>query len=466
MKHISFLSTLILLAASAIAQITGSWQGTLQVPGAQLPLIIHIEEKEGAVAVKLDSPNQNTFGLAATTASYTGGEFSFSITALMLNYEGTLSEDAATINGTFKQGTFSTPLNFSRITEENAAAAAPRRPQEPKPPFPYQIEEVTFTDTTDQVRLAGTLTLPKDVTHPPVVVLISGSGPQDRNEEIFNHKPFWVIADYLSRNGIGVLRYDDRGVGQSETGEHPEQVTSAHLANDALAAYTFLKQRGHQQVGLVGHSEGGMIAPMIAAEHPDVSFIVLLAGPGITGDSLLALQTYLMGKAEGLPEETARWNQQFFGDFLQYVKNYKGSNPDEDFSQKLDELLSGAPGQQLGEAEKQSIRQTTLAMVQNEWMRYFIAFDPAPYLSKVNCPVLAINGTLDMQVPYRENLAGIEAALKQAGNKHYKIVPAEGLNHLFQHATTGGGSEYGTIEETFAPEIMSLMQQWIKEQVK
>jgi len=310
---------------------------------------------------------------------------------------------------------------------------------------------VIIDNVHDGVKLAGTLTMPSEGKAFAAVVLITGSGPQDRNEEILGHKPFLLIADYFTRQGIAVLRYDDRGTAKS-TGNFSAS-TTADFANDAEAAIAFLQTRKEidpHKIGLLGHSEGGMIAPMIASRNKDVAFIVLMAGPGLKGSDLLLLQTAGVARsmgasdmqialASGMNKKIYAWAQ---------LEGTAGTDSITVFLIKS--------GQSKEVAEKNA------KIATSAWLKYFLALDPAPYLSKVTCPVLAINGTKDIQVPCKEDLEVIRTNLEKAGNKHFTIHEFEGLNHLFQHCIKCTVGEYGTLEETMDPEVLKYMGDWLK----
>lgn len=351
------------------------------------------------------------------------------------------------ITGIFVASTKSTP------EEEN-------RPQTPKPPFPYQSEDVSFINSLEGNTLAGTLTLPgMNKTH-PVYVMITGSGAQNRDEEIFGHKPFLVIADYLARNGIATLRMDDRGVGESSPGKPTD--TTADFATDIEAAVKFLKKRGYKNIGLIGHSEGGLIAEMVASEDRDVKNIILLAAPGQNGNDLLTLQNEKIEQAENVPAKEIAADVKIKKEFFDFVRNYHGNNFKSDattyfnkFFQENSNLIPMEQQQPLAEA---------LINAMTPWMQYFLKTTPPRYLVKIKIPVLALDGSLDTQVPAKENLAAISEGLTKARNKDFKIVEISGLNHLFQSAKTGAPSEYATIEETFSPRALEIIKDWILKQ--
>jgi len=344
-----------------------------------------------------------------------------------------------------------------------------KRPQEPKEPFPYNSEEVLFENATDNVVLAGTLTFPKEGNNFPAVVMITGSGGQNRNEELLGHKPFLVIADYLTRNGIAVLRFDDRGIAQS-TGDHLT-ATSEDFAKDILAALDFLKSRNEinkTKIGLIGHSEGGIIAPLAAIQSNDVAFIIMMAGLGIPGDSILYLQGELIQRAEGTSEEEIQKSVKLQREIFSIVKN---SNDDEKLETDLKEkfyseyaTMTEEEKSKLGDPEVYLNMQ--IKTITSPWFKYFLRFDPVPVLEKVKCPVLAINGEKDLQVPPKENLDAIESALKKGGNNKFEVKMLPGLNHLFQTSTTGKISEYSQIEETISPVALETMLEWLMKTTK
>jgi pimeloyl-ACP methyl ester carboxylesterase len=359
----------------------------------------------------------------------------------------------------------SLPLQLKRLEKLEEA----RRPQEPKKPYPYKEEEVSFENKAVGITLGGTLTTPETGSPFPAVVLITGSGPENRNEEVFGHKPFLVLADYLTRQGIAVLRCDDRGVGKSGGDSHT--ATTVDLATDAQASFEYLKTRKDidpKRIGLLGHSEGGVIAPIVANETPDVAFVVLMAGTGLPGDSILMLQSWLAAKAEGAADTTLAKNAVVERTTLNIVKNERDTAV---AAAKLRPLLKQEMAQ-MSPNDSQALNSSDQAVEQevkqvlSPWFRYFVSYDPRPALMKLKQPVLAINGSKDVQVAPKENLAAIEAALKAGGNKDYLVKELPGLNHLFQTANTGGVSEYAKIEETISPSALSVMGDWILAHVR
>lgn len=326
-----------------------------------------------------------------------------------------------------------------------------------------------FENKNANITLAGTLTYPKEGENFPVVILVSGSGPQNRNEELLGHKPFLVIADFLTRNGIAVLRYDDRGVGKS-TGDF-SSATTLDFVGDALSAVDFLKSKDQinkNLIGIIGHSEGGLIAPLAAVQSDDVAFIIMMAGPGLRGKEILVLQTELILSANGEPEDEikkgAGLNEQLYGILLSEKDSASVSSQLRDVFERAYIEMTDKEKTQIG--SKDIFMERQFSMMQSPWFKYFLAYDPYETLTKVSCPVLAINGEKDLQVPSKENLAMIEKAFKEAEKENYKLVELPGLNHLFQTAKTGSPMEYSTIEETISPSALNVIKDWILENTK
>ena len=355
------------------------------------------------------------------------------------------------------------------LTKEQIAKEVVKRPQEPTKPYPYYSEEVTFTNSQANITLAGTLTLPKKEGIFPAVILITGSGPQNRDEEIMGHKPFLVLSDYLTRQGIAVLRYDDRGVAQSK-GDF-KTGTTVDFATDAESAVAYLKGRKEiiqNKIGLVGHSEGGIIAPMVASRNKGVNFIVLLAGTGMRGDKILLLQQELIGRAAGKPEtEITKTREANTRAFELVLKSKTTEALTTDLTGLLTEILKDNPdsGKPSGMSNADYIA-LQVKQITAPWMQYFIKYDPVGALEKVKCPVLAIDGEKDLQVPGKENLLAIEKAVKKGGNQQVTTKLFPNMNHLFQECKTGSPAEYSQIEQTFSPIAMEVVAKWILQQAK
>jgi hypothetical protein len=438
--------------------LSGNWNGKLDVGGKSLRLVFSVVPTDSGYASTMDSPDQGVKGIPVDRTLVRQDSVYFEIKAARIEYSGELKNGV--ITGTFRQSGHELPLNLSRGSVD---VSVPKRPQTPVPPFPYYTEDVYFTNTGAGIRLSGTLTLPKKEGTFPVVVLISGSGPQNRDEELLGHKPFLVLADHLTRNGIGVLRFDDRGVGSS--GGSFEKATTADFATDVEHAVAYLKTRSEvdkKRIGLIGHSEGGIIAPLVASRTKDVKFIVMLAGTGIPGDQLLLLQQYLIGKAGGAGEEKLRKNEAINREVFALVG--RSNNLDEldsSLTQLLARRLKDFPEEKPEGMSGQDFIRAQVKGVANTWMYHFLRYDPAPALTRVTCPVLALNGMKDLQVPARENLDAIRRALDKAGNRQFSIREYPGLNHLFQECVTGSPDEYATIEQTMAPVVLNDISGWI-----
>jgi dienelactone hydrolase len=433
----------------------GNWLGTLATPAARLRLALTVaHDSGGGLTAILTSIDQGNAKIPATLTVH-GDTLVASMPMARASYTAVLSPANDSLRGAFDQGV-SLPMNMGR------AAALPvlSRPQEPRPPFPYRAEDVTFASVPG-VRLAGTLIRPDGAGPFPTVVFVTGSGPQDRNEELLGHKPFLVIADYLARHGIASLRYDDRGFAKS-TGNF-QAATSADFADDAEAAVRWVRGQpdiAPDHVGIIGHSEGGLIAPMVAARSKDVAFIVLLSGPGVPGDSILLLQQALIAAASGVPQalidRNGDANRRIFNEIKQARDSADAAARVTAISKRM---VATLPPEEQALATSQL--EEAKAQVLSSWMRAFIVYDPRPALRRVHVPVLALGGTLDLQVPDKENLAAIDTALKAAGNTDYRIVEMPRLNHLFQTATTGSPNEYSTISETFSPAALDIIATWI-----
>jgi pimeloyl-ACP methyl ester carboxylesterase len=431
------------------SDIDGDWLGTLDTGMGKLRLLLHLINTEDGLTATMDSLDQGANGLPVTSIARTGASLKFEMKGIGGAYDGTISADLSTFNGTWTQGGKSWPLAFKRV--RNAAELELRRPQNPVKPYPYREEEVSYSNPTAKIELAATLTIPPGKGPFPAVLLIVGSGPHDRDETLMGHKPFVVLADYLTRKGIAVLRADKRGVGKS--GGDYSKAVMADFASDAEAGVAYLKTRvevNSHKIGLVGHSEGGIEAPMAATHDPDVAFIVMMAGPGVPGDEILQQQVVLIGRAAGKSQEEVEKDAAIQKEVLATVKK---DEDDAALEKDLRAVMAGkVPEAQMG---------MQIKIVSSPWFRDFLRYDPAATLSKVTCPVLDINGEKDLQVPPEQNLPAIRKALAAGGNKNFEVVELPGLNHLFQTAKTGGVDEYGDIEETMSPVALEKVASWI-----
>ncbi|TDP02398.1 hypothetical protein EV145_103386 [Flavobacterium sp. 245] len=434
-------------------EVQGQWNGLLKVPGTQLRIVFHVNKTETGYSATMDSPDQKAIGIPMEKATFENSVLKLEMPKALISYEGTLNKDNIIV-GKFTQGGQSLELNLSKEIIQKKVYA---RPQEPQKPYPYYTEDVKFENKTDKVVLAGTLSLPKKEGNFPAVILISGSGGQNRDGETLGHKPFLVLADFLTKNGFAVLRFDDRGVAQS-TGDI-SKATTADFARDVQAGVDYLQTReeiNKNKIGLIGHSEGGVIAPIVAGNSKTIDFIVLLAGPGLRGDKLLLLQKEAIERESGVSESEIQKSQEIFRgaydiiiassandeNLKKNVKDYFASKYDENFAKSL------------------------TAQITNNWMYYFLRMDPAANLAKVKCPVLALNGTKDLQVPATVDLEAIKKTLLKAGNKNVTTKELANLNHAFQECKTGSPEEYEKNEQTFSPLALEEIASWMVLQTK
>jgi len=438
------------------------WQGKLSISGIELRLVFKIYNSEDKLQVHLDSPDQGAKNIKGDVDYYNEDSVKFSFAQINGRYEGKF-ENENLIKGKWYQAA----LNLDLILGKVDKVVEVKRPQEPQPPYPYNEEEVKFKNEKADITLDGTLTIPEGSAPFPAVVMVSGSGPQDRDENILNHKPFKVIADYLTRNGIAVLRYDDRGVGKSE-GDFGKAI-STDFANDAIAAVEYLASRKDvidaNKIGIAGHSEGGMIAPMAANKSESVSFIILLAGPGTTGEQILIDQSRLILEASGVSKSYIDKQEKLIIKIYEVIKSEKDDSiATEKISLYFDDFTARLTEDEKSEFESDMANfKQRIPMLLSPWFRYFVSYDPAGELEKIKIPILALNGSNDLQVPVDVNLEGIKTALEKAGNKNHKLIKLEGLNHLFQTSETGSPTEYAKIEETFSPEALKIISDWILE---
>lgn len=459
------LSVLSVFAQDPAGTIEGSWLGTLEVGGVKMRLVLKVAKTTDGYTAKLDSIDQGAKDLPIDAISLEGNELRFSAPQFGMSYQGTIDKNRSEVNGTLKQFAASTPFVFKRVGE----ILMKKRRQDPERPYPYTEEEVGYRNLKDNVKLAGTLTFPRGGGEFPAVLLITGSGPQDRDSTVAEHRPFLVLADYLTRKGIAVLRVDDRGTGGSDVGSL--SATAENLVGDVLAGVEYLKSRKEidaQRIGLIGHSEGGMIAPLVATRSKDVAFIVMLAGMGQTGEEVILTQLELLQRKSGVRPETIAQAIDFQKSLFTIIK----SEPDNLLAEaKINEMLakrkSGMNGRQLQEFVRvEADVKAGLPVLLSPWYRYFLSYDPRPTLEKVGIPVLALNGDNDLQVSAKENLALISAALKAGKNKHFAVKSFPQLNHLFQTSQTGLPNEYGAIEETISPAVLETIASWILELTK
>ncbi len=453
------------------AQVTGRWEGTAEVRGRPLLIAFTISSAgEESYSATMDVPAQGAKALPCDEVKTEGDSILIAIKTIGGRYSGQFDPDRSATTGLLKQGTFTTPLNLKRTGEGVALV----RSQTPQPPFSYVREDVEYCNKTQYVYLGATLTKPPGAGPFPVAILISGSGAQDRDETMMGHKPFWIIADYLTRRGVAVLRVDDRGTGKSVG---PAQGTSADFAQDVLTSLDYLKSRKDidpKNIGLIGHSEGGMIAPMVAVEQPrDVAFIISLAGPGEPILDLMEKQNTATLKSMKVSEPIAKSYGILMRTFMKAATfesdtaaAYRKATAAFDDWKKT--VHPNVAAMLTGVADSTGVNpyiRTVVDSMRAPWMRYFLAYDPTNKLSQLACPVLVLNGEKDIQVLAEPNLAGWKVALEKAKNQNVTIREISGLNHLFQHCKTCTVAEYGELTETFSPEVLQLMGDWITERV-
>lgn len=442
----------------------GEWKGALDVGVMQLRLALHVTQlDDGALAGTLDSLDQGAMGIPLDTIESGDGVLRFHIKSIGAFYRGEINEDGSAIEGTWTQLGREHPLTFNRTK----TAFTLKRPQEPEPPFPYTSEEVRFRNEADAVTLAGTLLVPEGEGPFPAVLMITGSGPQDRDELLMGHKPFLVIADYLARRGIASLRYDDRGFGESGGNHMASTVTD--FAEDASAGIAYLKSRPEirqSAIGIVGHSEGGLTGAMVASERDDVAFLVLLAAPGESFAKLLVRQTRDILRLKGVEEDLINRHVAHLESAIALIRD--ASLPRAELKEKLGKLAKDERASYTEEEAKalgfdKAAIERNITISTTPWFRSLAREDPADYLGEIDIPTLALFGGKDVQVAAEVNAAVMRSLLEQADNPDFEVAILPGLNHLFQHADTGAIREYGKIEETFAPEALERMGDWIAE---
>lgn len=431
--------------------------GNLEINHIKLRVVLNFTLiNEDSLQVTLDSPDQGAKDIQAELVYFEPDSVVVDVPGIMGRYSGRLNENEGTIAGKWVQGVTSLPLKLNKLE----GRFTQNRPQEPRPPYPYIEENIAFTNSLANIQLSGTITRPDKEGRFPAVVLVSGSGPQDRNEELMGHKTFLVIADYLTRHDIVVLRYDDRGTGKS--GGAFSTATTFDLALDAESAIHYLKNHSSAdttRTGIIGHSEGGLIASIIAAKNKeDVDFAVLLAAPGVPGDELILHQGKLIQEASGMSHEDILRENHLREKLFQIVKN----NPDGQVAKDSAEAVFYDHFKDtVIDANMKTMINMQISNMFSPWFRKFLVIDPYLFLSDISCPVLVLNGEKDLQVAPGQNIPEIKKALKEAPAEDYEIRVLKDLNHLFQHAETGLPNEYADIEETISEDVLELMVEWI-----
>lgn len=434
--------------------VLGDWMGTLRpAPGVALQLRLDVSrDPAGGLAATLISMDQGNTRQAATVVTVRGNDVTVAFPTY--SFAGQRSADGSTIQGEWTQNGQQWPLALKRVMvngqqpQPSHSAGAEDRPQRPRPPFPYRSIAVAVP-SVDQIKLAGTLTVPKGAGPFPAAILIAGSGPNDRNEDVAGHAIFWVLADYLSRHGLAVLRMDKRGIGQS--GGNARTATTEDYVTDVKADLAYLRRQPEvkaNQIGLIGHSEGGLIAPMVASQEP-VAFVVLMAGPGESGEDVIVDQVKAMDAARGLSAAQVERAGAVERNILDVVKSAPSAAA-------VPEAISDAVA--AGTIPKGNY-QAQMGALASPWYHEFLRLDPTPYLEKLRCPVLAMIGSKDVQVPAATNLPKLRRAL--AADPRAEVVEMPGLNHLFQPASTGLPAEYASIPTTIAPAALQRIASFI-----
>jgi hypothetical protein len=438
---------LLLAVQNAFAQVEGYWKGKMILGATELEVGFDIQVVENGYSATLDIPAQGAMGLPVDETVFQSNRLQMTLSAMGASYSGTLKD--SNIEGEFEQRGIKIPLNL--VKGEKVTQQA--RPQDPQPPFNYRVEEVSFDNEKEGNTLTGTLTIPNGDGLFPAMVLVSGSGQQNRDEELMNHRPFRVIADYCARHGIAVLRYDDRGIGGS-TGE-VENATSMDFSYDAEAAFDFLRKQKNintSQVGILGHSEGGIINFMVSARRPEVAFLVSLAGTAVNGIAILKEQQAAILRASGMTEEVVQFSTNANAQLFDIIE---ASSNREEADTLLRQLLKGW-------GYNEELTEQTIRELATPWMYYFLKYDPKESIVKTDCPALLLNGTKDLQVLATQNLPAYERIIAEYGKTNLTLRELPDLNHLFQHCVTGSPNEYYTIDETISPEVLEMIVEFVK----
>ncbi len=440
--------------------ITGIWKGEINAAGAIVPISFSIkDDSKGFLSGSLISQGQS---IKADKISIKNHDLFIEFNKINGKFQGIFNSSTSTIIGVWTQGN----QDFDLSLQKTQTPVEILRPQIPHKPYPYVEKNVKYANKNANIVLGGTLTYPNITPPYPALILISGSGAEDRDETIFGHKPFLVLADNLTRKGFAVLRVDDRGVGES-TGNYIE-ATNADFASDVKTGIDFLKKQkeiNQNKIGLIGHSEGGVIAPLVASQNSDVAFIVLMAGPGLPLKQILYMQGELIARANHMSEELISKQRYLQEIMFSYVKNEKNIEiAEEKIRKAITEEFKDVKDKNLPLTSEDSIN-AQIEMVLSPWFRDFLTYDPKEALRKVECPVLALNGEKDLQVPAKENLTAIKEALQSGGNTNYEVLEIPNLNHLFQTADTGAITEYAQIQETISPKALEIIGDWLMKQI-
>lgn len=466
MKITGWILLLFVSIAAQAQDFTGSWYGVLDVGVMKLNISFHIKDSNHVFYTKMDSPDQKAFGIKMEETIINNDSIMIKSPKLNITFRGKWMNEN-NITGGFEQGA-KYQLNLNRT---KPIITAPKRPQTPKPPYSYKVLDTIYFNTDKTIQYGATLTYPQGLSSKkyPTLILITGSGQQDRDETIFNHKPFAVIADYLTQKGYAVLRIDDRGVGKT-TG-NVTNATSLDFAKDVKEAIRFLKTLpmvNIQKIGLLGHSEGGMIAPIAAADNKDVAFIISLAGLGVNGKKLLVKQNKDILESNGISKVQADAFGRIFSEMMDIALKVKdttiafqnGIKAYQSWAEK-NKNIDLSFTEIKNDADRNKFIKDLVTTFQSPWMHYFLSFNPSPYWQKVKVPVLALNGSKDIQVDAAINIKAIQEAFKKGKNKNLTTHIFPGLNHLFQHCKTCTVPEYNELEQTIAPEVLTTINEWL-----
>ena len=448
-----------------------TWNGTLKAAGKEFVFQFRMfEDGQGEKLVKLDSFSEGLMGIS-TEFKQDGNKITIEVPISNAKFVGVLSDDGKTIDGDWLQSGGKFPLKLTSVPLEQTRSPDLNRPQTPKAPFDYDVTDFTVEaksiddSYSDDVVLAGTMTSPKGTGPFATVILITGSGPQDRDETIFEHKPFLVLADYLTKKGFAVIRFDDRGIGKSK-GSFAGS-TTADFADDVQAIVGWAKKQAKvdpKKIVLAGHSEGGLIAPLVASRSKDIAGIILLAGPGVPGSQIVMNQTRKIAAAAGLPEGVLQMQDNMLRTMLAELDS--GRPITDDFKKTLNAAFDGLSEEERAKLGMDDVADKTVAAFESTWMKYFLLLDPRPALRKTTCPILSVIGENDLQVDPDLNLPEIEAAVKAGKNPDFVQKKLPGLNHLFQKSETGSPSEYIKIEETIDPSLLEVVADWLEKRFR